>query len=50
MTSPETRQDLDTLLSMEVKICLLDTEGVTIPDVPPPIPPPPPNFDFAFKY
>ncbi|XP_013415031.1 engulfment and cell motility protein 1 [Lingula anatina] len=49
MVSEMTTQELDMLLSMEIKIRLLDTEGVTIPESPPPIPPPPPNFDFKYK-
>ena len=36
------------LLSMEIKIRLLDIEGVTIPNEPPPIPPEPENYDFAY--
>lgn len=50
MTSEKTKQDLNMLLGMEVKIRLLDTEGVTIPEVAPEIPPPPPNFDFNIKF
>ena len=49
MTSKEAKNDMDTLLSMEMKVRLLDTEGVTIPDKPLKLPPPPPNFNFAFK-
>lgn len=50
MTSHETKQDLETLLSMDIKLRLLDTEGVTIPEVPPEVPPSPPNYDFTFKF
>lgn len=50
MMSQYTKNDLDTLLTMDIKLRLLDTEGVTIPEVPPEIPPPPPNYDFNFKY
>ncbi|RWS02916.1 engulfment and cell motility protein 1-like protein, partial [Dinothrombium tinctorium] len=50
MVSKETQRDLETLLSMDIKLRLLDTEGVTIPEVPPEIPPSPPNYDFNFKY
>jgi hypothetical protein len=50
MTSKETNNDLETLLSMDIKLRLLDTEGVTIPEKPPEIPASPPNYDFNFKY
>ncbi|CAN7989535.1 unnamed protein product [Ixodes hexagonus] len=46
--SMEARGDLGILLDMEIKLRLLETEGVHIPDVPPPIPPDPTNFDFNF--
>jgi len=48
MESSLTRHDLDMLLSMEIKLRLLDTEGVSIPEEAPPIPKDPPNFDFAY--
>lgn len=48
MTSKETEKDLDTLLSMDIKLRLLDTEGIKIPQNPPPIPDPPPNYDFCY--
>ncbi|VEN41849.1 unnamed protein product [Callosobruchus maculatus] len=48
MQSKETEKDLDTLLSMEIKLRLLDAEGVTIPQDPPPIPPPPPHYHFCY--
>ncbi len=49
MRSPRAAEELDALLAMEVKIRLLDVEGVDIPDEPPPIPPLPPNFDFCME-
>ncbi|CAH0547412.1 unnamed protein product [Brassicogethes aeneus] len=48
MQSKETEKDLDTLLSMEIKLRLLDAEGVPIPQDPPPIPPDPPHYHFCF--
>lgn len=48
MQSKETHKDLDTLLSMEIKLRLLDAEGVPIPQEPPPIPPDPPNYHFCY--
>lgn len=48
MTSKETEKDLDTLLSMEIKLRLLDAEGVTIPQDPPIVPPDPPHFHFCY--
>ncbi|XP_076058239.1 engulfment and cell motility Ced-12 isoform X2 [Oratosquilla oratoria] len=49
MSSPSTARDLDLLLNMEIKLRLLDAEGVTIPQVPPEIPPPPPNYNFCYQ-
>ena len=48
MTSKKTKEDMDVLLNMEIKLRLLETEGVTIPKDPPPIPPLPENFNFAY--
>lgn len=48
MTSKETENDLETLLSMDIKLRLLDAEGVNIPQDPPPIPQDPPNYDFCY--
>ncbi|XP_053402793.1 engulfment and cell motility protein 1-like [Mercenaria mercenaria] len=48
MISPKTKQDMEVLLNMEVKLRLLETEGITIPKEPPPIPPLPANFNFAY--
>ncbi|XP_064640073.1 engulfment and cell motility protein 1-like isoform X2 [Lineus longissimus] len=50
MVSDQTTQDLEILLGMEIKLRLLDTEGITIPETPPPIPDDPPNYDFAYNY
>ncbi|XP_050036168.1 engulfment and cell motility protein 1 [Dermacentor andersoni] len=50
MVSKETKNDLETLLSMEIKLRLMDTEGVDIPESPPPIPKEPPNFDFCYEF
>lgn len=47
MLSKETENDLETLLSMDIKLRLLDAEGVDIPQDPPPLPPNPPNYDFC---
>lgn len=49
MPSPQTSADLEILLNMEIKLRLLDAEGVTIPSSPPPIPPPPPNYSFCYQ-
>lgn len=48
LTSPQFDKDKETLLSMEIKLQLLETEGITIPESPPTIPPLPDNFDFAY--
>ncbi|KAJ8874920.1 hypothetical protein PR048_022810 [Dryococelus australis] len=47
--SKEAEKDLETLLSMEIKLRLLDAEGVDIPQDPPPIPADPPNYDFCYE-
>ncbi|XP_014250174.1 engulfment and cell motility protein 1 isoform X2 [Cimex lectularius] len=47
MVSKETENDLETLLSMDIKLRLLDAEGIDIPKEPPPIPDDPPNYDFV---
>ncbi|XP_050701797.1 engulfment and cell motility protein 2-like [Eriocheir sinensis] len=49
MPSPQTTADLEMLLNMEIKLRLLDAEGVTIPQQQPEIPPPPPNFIFHYQ-
>lgn len=46
MISRESVQDLEMLLHVEMKLRLLDTEGVQIPDKPPPVPVDPPHYDF----
>ncbi|XP_037329812.1 engulfment and cell motility protein 1 isoform X1 [Pungitius pungitius] len=48
MTSEYTKSDMDTLLTMEMKLRLLDLENIQIPDAPPPIPKEPSNYDFVY--
>uniref|UniRef100_A0A669NZE5 Engulfment and cell motility 2 n=1 Tax=Phasianus colchicus TaxID=9054 RepID=A0A669NZE5_PHACC len=50
MSSELTRSDLDTLLSMEMKLRLLDLENIQIPEAPPPIPKEPSSYDFVYHY
>ncbi|OWK61741.1 Engulfment and cell motility protein 3 [Lonchura striata] len=50
MTSERTQTDLDVLLSMELKLRLLDLENISIPDEPPPIPKPPSNLNFCYDF
>jgi len=47
MPSENANKDLMELVMMEVKLRLLDAEGINFPDEPPPIPPPPTNLNFA---
>lgn len=49
MVSARKTDDLETLLSMEIKLRLLDTEGVDISREPPPVPADPDNYDFCFE-
>ncbi|XP_064204369.1 engulfment and cell motility protein 1 isoform X2 [Anguilla rostrata] len=48
MTSEFTKNDLDVLLTMEMKLRLLDLENIQIPEAPPPIPKEPSNYDFVY--
>jgi engulfment and cell motility protein 1 len=50
MVSKEMQRDLETLLGMEIKLRLLDAEGVDIPQDPPPVPAPPSNYEFCYEY
>ncbi|KAI7811564.1 engulfment and cell motility protein 3 [Triplophysa rosa] len=50
MSSESMRSELDILLSMEIKLRLLDLENVPIPDMAPPIPKPPSNFNFCYDF
>lgn len=49
MVSKQKEEDLKTLLAMEIKLRLLDTEGVDISKDPPPIPEEPDNYEFNFE-
>lgn len=48
MTSRTFENDLETLLSMDIKVRLLDVEGIEIPKDPPEIPEEPEDYDFYF--
>ena len=48
MSSSQMEKDLKMLLDMEIRIRLLDAEGIAIPNEPPPIPPEPENYDFNY--
>ncbi|KAK3923304.1 Engulfment and cell motility protein 1 [Frankliniella fusca] len=45
--SQSVKRDLDELTDMEIRLQLMELDGVTLPSEPPPIPPPPPDYDFA---
>ena len=47
MTSPKAQSDQELLLTMEMKLRLLDIENIPIPDQPPAVPPLPKNYNFA---
>lgn len=49
MVSTKYKEDFEILLSMEIKLRLLDTEGIDISKDPPPIPEEPDNYDFCFE-
>ncbi|XP_028665544.1 engulfment and cell motility protein 3 [Erpetoichthys calabaricus] len=50
MNSECMRSELDILLSMEIKLRLLDLENIPIPDAPPPLPDPPSNYHFCYDF
>ncbi|KAL7978863.1 hypothetical protein Chor_013352 [Crotalus horridus] len=50
MVSERMQSDLDILLSMELKLRLLDLENIAIPDAPPDIPKPPSNLNFCYDF
>lgn len=50
MSSESMRSELEILLSMEIKLRLLDLENVPIPDSAPPVPKPPSNFNFCYDF
>ena len=49
MTSKQKDEDFETLLSVEIKLRLLDTEGVDISKECPPIPDSPEDYEFNFE-
>ncbi len=49
MVSSEAEKDAQMLLELDIKLRLLDIEGISIPERAPEVPPPPANYDFAFK-
>lgn len=49
MTSNETKKDVEMLLDLDVKLRLLDIEGLNIPDQAPELPPSPPDYDFEYR-
>ncbi|KAF2357201.1 protein of unknown function DUF3361 [Trinorchestia longiramus] len=49
MTSAEAVKDIEMLLELELKLQLLDLEGVAIPMKAPTLPPPPPNYNFCYN-
>ncbi|KAM4618983.1 engulfment and cell motility protein 3 isoform 1-T2 [Polymixia lowei] len=50
MSSESMRSELEILLSMEIKLRLLDLENVPIPDNAPPVPKPPSNYNFCYDF
>ncbi|CAG9785776.1 unnamed protein product [Diatraea saccharalis] len=48
MSSKSFESDLETLLSMDIKVRLLDAEGIDIPQDPPQIPEEPEDYDFYY--
>jgi hypothetical protein len=49
MTSAMKESEFEMLLDLEVRLHLLDTEGIPLPSKPPPVPSDPPNYNFHYK-
>ena len=49
MISKGAANDLEVILSMNIKLRLLDVEGMDLPEEPPVVPPGPTNYDFAIE-
>jgi len=49
MISEKAKEDVETLLNMEMKLLLLDVEDVPIPEVPPPVPEEPEDLNYFYK-
>ena len=49
MPSKAAEEDMETLLNMDLKLRLLDLEGISIPSQPPPKPAEPVSYDFYYK-
>ncbi|XP_067905849.1 engulfment and cell motility protein 3 isoform X2 [Heterodontus francisci] len=50
LNSEQTKSELEILLSMEIKLRLLDLENIPIPDAAPPIPSAPSNYNFCYDF
>ncbi|XP_061532278.1 engulfment and cell motility protein 3 isoform X2 [Phycodurus eques] len=50
MSSESMRSELDILLSMEIKLRLLDLENIPIPENAPLVPKPPSNYNFCYDF
>ncbi|XP_056273155.1 engulfment and cell motility protein 3 isoform X2 [Pseudoliparis swirei] len=50
MSSESMRSELEILLSMEIKLRLLDLANVPIPDIAPVVPKPPSNYNFCYDF
>lgn len=49
MVSAKAKEDLETILNMEMKLLLLDVEDVPIPEAAPPLPDDPENHNYYYK-
>lgn len=50
MTSATKEAEFKMLLNLEVRLQLLDTEGLILPSNPCPVPSDPPNYNFHYKW
>ena len=49
MISDKAKEDIETLLNMEMKLLLLDVEDVPIPEIPPQTPEEPQDLNYFYK-
>ena len=49
MISEKAKEDIETLLNMEMKLLLLDVEDVPIPEIPPPVPDEPEDLNYFYR-
>jgi hypothetical protein len=49
MSSATKESEFKVLLDLEVRLQLLDLQGISLPRKPPPVPKDPPNYNFGYN-